>query len=130
MSVGDVFGDCLARIRNAQMARLLYVEVIRSGTVLAFCNIMKDEGYILDFNKTDCGRLVAVRLRYSDCGVPAIRAMRRISKPGCRVYVPSKRVAMLYRGLGLQILSTPEGVMPAYVAKERNLGGEVLCNVF
>lgn len=130
MSVYDVFGDGITRIRNGQMARLFSVNLLYSKMVISFCEIMKAEGYISGFDKSENERVIKVHLKYTQEGTPVIREIKRVSKLGCRSYVGKSEIGMLYRGLGIYILSTSKGVMQSYRAKEMGIGGEVLCSVF
>lgn len=130
MSVNDTLGDGLTRIRNGQMARLPMVGLIYSKMVVALCGIMQDEGYITSFDVQSDRRSILVKLRYTTDGVPVIRSIKRISKPGCRVYVSKDKIGVFYRGLGIKVLSTSKGVMQSYKAKKIGVGGEALCSLF
>lgn len=132
MSMNDPLGDMLTRIRNGQQARKAVITCPWSKLHEAVCNVLVDEGYIrgfkivdLDNNKKD----MQIELKY-DAGQPVIRELKRISTPGRRVYTQIKGLQQFYNGLGIKILSTPQGVMADHKAKAANVGGEVLCQVF
>lgn len=132
MSINDPLGDLLTRIRNGQQARLSAVSTPASKLRANVLDVLKREGYIRDYNvtKNDNGSSeISVELKYSE-GQPVIREIKRISKPGRRVYTQIKDVPRVYNGLGISILSTPRGVLSDKEAREANVGGEVLCRVF
>lgn len=132
MSMNDPLGDMLTRIRNAQNAKLAVTKAPYSKLQEAVCNVLTDEGFIrgckvveLENNKKE----LQIELKY-DAGQPSIRELKRISTPGRRVYAQIKGLGQFYNGLGVKILSTPQGVMADHKAKAANVGGEVLCQVF
>jgi len=130
--VNDPIGDLLTRIRNGQAARLAKISSPASKHRVSLVQVLKDEGYIRDFSivKQDNGLSdLIVELKYVETQ-PAIREIKRVSKPGRRVYTQIKDVPRVYNGLGISILSTPRGVMSDKAAREANVGGEVLCRVF
>ena len=134
MPVNDPVGDFLTRIRNAIMARHAYVEVPASKLLKAICDVLLDQGYIRGYRwvstKNNQGKLV-IALKYDPVtGQPAIRELKRISKPGRRIYVRAKDLMRVYNNLGIAILSTSQGIMTEKEARRRNIGGEVLCYVF
>ncbi len=132
MAMNDPLGDMLTRIRNAQMRRRPKVVTPASylrGNVL---DVLQEEGYIRGYTRIDKKNGTSefeIELKYSN-GQPAIREISRVSKPGRRVYRPVRDLRAVANGLGVAILSTPKGVMPDWRAREENVGGEVLCNVF
>jgi small subunit ribosomal protein S8 len=132
MSVTDPLGDMLTRIRNAQMRRKSKVTTPGSrirGNVL---DVLKDEGYIRGYSTTDFGNgrtEFEIELKYHE-GLPVIREIERVSKPGRRVYAAVDAMPRVANGLGITIVSTPKGVMADHAAREANVGGEVLCKVF
>lgn len=130
MFVNDVLSDMIARINNAQQARLTQSKVIKSKLSLAVLSILKEEGFIDSFeeNKDDNNFLI-IDLKY-DMGKPIINVLRRVSKPGRRAYSSIVDLPKFYNGLGVTILSTPKGVLADYKARDLNVGGEVLCVVF
>ena len=132
MSVNDPISDMLTRIRNAGMARQTETTMPSTKILVAIANILKNEGYIVDFNvieKTPQNQLV-VKLSYGPDKRHAIREIKRISKPGLRVYAGKEELPRVRSGLGIAIVSTPEGVLTGYEARRRGIGGEVLCTVW
>ena len=132
MTMSDPLGDMLTRIRNAQNARKNTVVIPFSKFHMAVCNVLKDEGFIREFKDEDLEnnkKQIVVGLKY-DHGNPIIQEIDRISKPGRRIYSKADSIPRTYNGLGVTILSTSRGVMPDYIARKSNLGGEVLCRVF
>ncbi len=132
MSVNDPISDMLTRIRNAGMARKTETTMPSTKILVAIANILKNEGYIVDFNvieKTPQNQLV-VKLSYGPDKRHAIREIKRISKPGLRVYAGKEELPRVRSGLGIAIVSTPEGVLTGYEARRRGIGGEVLCTVW
>ncbi|MFN7112952.1 MAG: 30S ribosomal protein S8 [Alphaproteobacteria bacterium] len=132
MYISDPVGDLLTRIRNGQAARLSSVHSPASKLRVNLLEVLKREGYIRDYAITekDGGKSeLNIELKYSE-GQPVIREIKRVSKPGRRVYTQIKDVPRVYNGLGISILSTPRGVLSDREAREANVGGEVLCRVF
>lgn len=132
MFISDPIGDLLTRIRNGQAARLTSVHSPASKLRVSLLEVLKREGYIRDYAVTqkDGGKSeLNIELKYSE-GQPVIREIKRVSKPGRRVYSQIKDVPRVYNGLGISILSTPRGVLSDREAREANVGGEVLCRVF
>ena len=132
MSVNDPIGDMLTRIRNAQERGKSKVAVPHSKLRENVLNVLQGEGFIRGFAVVQQGNNKAeieVELKYFD-GAPVIRELQRVSKPGRRVYVSVSTLPTVYNGLGISILSTPKGVMSDSRAREENVGGEVICNVF
>jgi small subunit ribosomal protein S8 len=132
MSMNDPLGDMLTRIRNAQQRRRGTVATPGSKLRGRVLDVLKSEGYIRDYSQTDAGNgrtEFSIELKYHD-NQPVIRTIRRVSKPGRRVYAGVDSVPRVADGLGVTILSTPQGVMADHEARERNVGGEVLCTVF
>ncbi len=129
MNLSDPIADMLTRIRNAVAVRHDAVLVPGSNPKLALARIMKDEGFIEDFEILRSGpqRTLRVRLKYGDRKEPAISGLKRVSKPGLRVYVGSKKIPRLYGGIGVAIISTSQGVMTGSEARRRGIGGEYLC---
>ena len=132
MSMSDPLGDMLTRIRNGQRASKSDVLSPASklrGNVL---EVLKREGYIRGFRQSEISQGISeikIELKYHD-GAPVIREIRRVSKPGRRVYSKIKDLPRVYNGLGISILSTPQGVLSDSEARAANVGGEVLCMVF
>lgn len=128
----DPIADMLTRIRNALKARHPKVDVPASRLKMDIARILKDEGYITNFKLADDGakRSIRIYLKYTPGNVPVISRIERVSRPGCRVYVGSKQVPRVLGGLGVNILTTPRGVMTGSAARKENVGGEVLCQVW
>jgi len=132
MTMTDPLGDMLTRIRNAQMRRQSKVSTPSSKLRENVLGVLQSEGYIRGFATVDHGDGKAeleIELKYYD-GEPVIRTIERVSKPGRRVYASVKNIPRVKNGLGVSILSTPKGVMSDAEAREQNVGGEVLCQVF
>lgn len=130
MFVNDVLSDMIARINNAQNASLAEAKVINSKLSKNVLNILKNEGFIEDFSedKENKNQLI-ITLKY-DLGKPIINVLKRISKPGRRVYSKIGDLPKYFNGLGIGIISTPKGVIADYEARKLNVGGEILCVVF
>ena len=132
MSMTDPLGDMLTRIRNAYGRNKSSCLTPASRLRARVLEVLKSEGYIRDFSQTDFenGKSeISIELKYFD-GKPVVREISRVSKPGRRVYVSAKSIPSVANGLGISILSTPKGVMADHEAREQNVGGEVLCQVF
>jgi small subunit ribosomal protein S8 len=130
--VNDPVGDMLTRIRNGQQRRRNVVQTPGSRLRASVLDVLKSEGYIRDYATTDHGNgrtEFAIELKYYD-GKPVIRSIQRVSKPGRRVYSSVGELPRVADGLGITIVSTPQGVMADHEARERNVGGELLCKVF
>ena len=132
MSTSDPVADMLTRIRNAAQARHPKVDVPSSKLKMEIARILKEEGFIMNFKLAEDGnkRSIRIYLKYTPGGVPVISRIERISRPGCRNYVGSKEVPRVLGGLGINILTTPRGVMTGASARKENVGGEVLCQVW
>jgi small subunit ribosomal protein S8 len=132
MSVNDPLGDLLTRIRNAQMRGKSTVRTPASKLRVWVLDVLKDEGYIRGYERVksaDGHDELEVSLKYFE-GAPVIRELRRVSKPGRRVYLGVKELPSVRNGLGVAIVSTSKGVMTDASARAANVGGEVLCTVF
>lgn len=132
MSMTDPLGDMITRIRNAAMRRKTSLNTPGSRLRANVLEVLQSEGYIRGYTVTEHenGRSeIDIELKYFD-GEPAIKKIERISKPGRRVYSSVATLPRVANGLGVSILSTPQGVMSDHDARERNLGGEILCQVF
>ena len=130
--MNDPIGDMLTRIRNAQMRGKSTVSTPASKLRVWVLDVLADEGYIRGYEKTssdDGHGAIEISLKYFD-GIPVIRELKRISKPGRRVYLGVKDIPQVRRGLGVSIVSTPQGVMSDANARAKNVGGEVICTVF
>jgi small subunit ribosomal protein S8 len=128
----DPIADMLTRIRNAIMARHDYTDVPASRLKLDIARVLKREGFIKGYEVRGEGpkKTLRIYLAYTEKGEPLISGLQRVSKPGLRIYVRRKEIPRVYGGLGIAILSTPQGVMTGQEAWRRNLGGEVLCYVW
>ncbi len=128
----DPIADMLTRIRNASKAKHEKVDIPSSKLKMEVAKILKDEGYIKNLKLVKDRRqgLIRVYLKYSDEELPVITGIKRISKPGCRVYAKSEAIPRVLRGLGIAILSTPKGIQTGKQAQKDNVGGEVLCHVW
>ena len=132
MSMTDPIADLLTRIRNALLARHATVAIPASRMKLAIVKILRQEGYIDDFelDETTGHGLIAVRLKYESGGRKAITGLERVSRPGRRIYRGKDEIPNVLDGLGITILSTSKGVMTGRSCREQGVGGEVLCNVW
>ena len=128
----DPIADLLTRIRNALVAGHESVQVPASKMKIAIVRVLRKEGFIKDFEVVRDGvrRTIRIDLAYSGRKQPTISGLRRVSKPGLRVYVQKREIPRVYGGLGIAILTTPQGVMTGQEAWRRQVGGEVLCYVW
>jgi small subunit ribosomal protein S8 len=132
MSMSDPIGDMLTRIRNGQQAGKSVVVSPASRMRERVLSVLEREGYIRGFSRADFARgksELSIELKYFE-GEPVIRRIERVSKPGRRVYSSIKDMPRVENGLGISIISTPRGVMSDNEAREANVGGEVICQVF
>jgi small subunit ribosomal protein S8 len=132
MSVNDPISDMLTRIRNAGLARQAETSMPSTKVLVAIAKILKDEGYIADYRVVERrpqDQLV-IGLRYGPDKRHTIREIRRVSKPGLRVYAGKDDIPRVRSGLGIAIVSTTQGVLTGFEARRRGIGGEVLCTVF
>lgn len=134
MSISDPVADMITRIRNGQQARRAYVTCSVSKLRKGILDVLKKEGFITDFTEEESGENssfpeLKIFLKYHE-GTPVIKEIKRVSKPGRRVYSSIKKLPKNYNGLGISIVSTPSGVMSDYDARQANVGGEILCSVF
>ncbi len=132
MSVTDPVADLLARIRNAVGARHSKLDVPASRLKQEICRILKEEGYIASFKMVDEGgrRVLRLQLKYGPDNESVISHLMRISRPGCRVYVGRNEIPRVLGGMGINILTTPKGVMTGRRARREGVGGEILCEVW
>jgi small subunit ribosomal protein S8 len=128
----DPIADMLTRIRNGSKAKLEKVDIPSSKLKLEIAKILKDEGYIKNLKMVKDRRqgVIRVYLKYTDEELPVIQGIKRVSRPGCRVYVGNEAIPKVLAGLGVAILSTPKGIQTGKQAKKDNMGGEVLCHVW
>ena len=130
--ISDPIADMLTRVRNALKARFQKVDVPASKLKTELARILKDEGYILNYKIVDEGNHKAIRvyLKYTAANQPVISHIERVSRPGCRVYVGSTESPKGLGGLGVNILTTPKGVMTGKSARKEGVGGELLCQIW
>lgn len=130
MSMTDPIADMLTRIRNGQKARKLSVSMPASKEKAAVARVLKDEGYITDFDTTGEGpkKTLSVELKYFE-GAPVIENVKRVSKPGLRIYRGKEELPTVLGGLGIAIVSTSAGVLSDREARKQGVGGEVICVV-
>ncbi|MBX6343029.1 MAG: 30S ribosomal protein S8 [Thermomicrobiaceae bacterium] len=132
MTVNDPIADMLTRIRNAGMARKSETSMPASKILVAIASILKEEGYIRDFRVEERRPrpILHIELKYGPDRRHAIRELKRVSKPGLRVYAGKDEIPLVKNGLGIAIVSTPQGVLSSHQARRRGIGGEVLCTVW
>jgi small subunit ribosomal protein S8 len=132
MNISDPIADMLTRVRNGLKARHPKVDVPASKLKGEIARILKDEGYILNYKIVDEGPHKAIRvyLKYTAANTPVISHLERVSRPGCRVYVGKGDIPKVLGGLGVNILTTPKGVMTGKMARKEGVGGELLCSVY
>jgi small subunit ribosomal protein S8 len=128
----DPIADMLTRVRNALIARHAKVDVPASRLKNEIARILREEGYILNYKLTEEGskKFIRLYLKYMPSNLPVISRIERVSRPGCRVYVGSKEIPRILGGLGINILTTPKGVMTGNSARKEGVGGEVLCQIW
>jgi len=132
MAIADPIGDMITRIRNAQMRQLNKVIVPNSKFRIKVLDILKQEGFIINYKSSadlDKKFNISVELKYSN-GEPVIKEIKRISKPGRRIYAKASSIPKIQNGLGLAIVSTSKGIMTDNEARNKNIGGEIICRVF
>ena len=132
MSMTDPISDLLTRMRNALLAKHDRLDVPHSKLKRNICSLLKDEGFIEDFEVVESPPqdVIRVFLRYNREGVPAARLLRRVSKPGRRVYRGADDIKPVLNGLGLAIVSTSKGLLSDRQAREQRIGGEILCELW
>ncbi|MFO8101658.1 MAG: 30S ribosomal protein S8 [Dehalococcoidia bacterium] len=130
MSTTDPIADMLTRIRNANMVGANFALIPSSKVKISIAKILKDEGFIKDYEvvKGDMPQMVIkTYLKYADDRSPVLKSLKRVSKPGLRVYVSNGEIPRIHGGLGIAIISTPKGIMTGKQAWQKGVGGEVLC---
>ena len=130
----DPIADMLTRIRNANSMKYKTVNIPHSKVKVEILNVLKNEGYIEGFeekrNETSHRKEIIVTLKYIGSKERVIQGLKRISKPGLRVYAEANKLPKVLNGLGIAVVSTSKGIMSDVEAKEQNVGGEILCRVF
>ncbi len=128
----DPIADMLTRVRNAMQARHPKVDVPASRLKVEIARILKEEGYIINFKVAEEGvkKVIKIYLKYQTDNSPVITAIERVSRPGCRHYVGKGDIPRVQGGLGINILTTPQGVMTGKTAHKEGVGGELLCRVW
>ncbi|MCL2538787.1 MAG: 30S ribosomal protein S8 [Oscillospiraceae bacterium] len=132
MNITDPIADLLTRIRNASDAKHPTVEIPASNIKKSISRILVDEGYVKSMKVTEDNKqgMIKLTLKYGEDRSPAISGLRRVSKPGLRIYTSCEKMPKVLRGLGIAIVSTPKGVMTDKQARKENVGGEVLAFVW
>ena len=132
MQITDSIGDMLTRIRNANSAKHETVSVPASNMKKAIAQILVDEGYIKNYKIIEDGKqgVIKVTLKYTDGKTPVITGLRRVSKPGLRIYSNAEDMPKVMKGLGIAIISTSKGVMTDREARKQHIGGEVLAYIW
>ena len=131
MSLSDPIADMLTRIRNALRIRSNSVVIRASKICEGIAGVLKQEGYILDFDKIDDGKqgIIRISLKYDENGEPIIQTIKRESKPGRRLYSTADKLPHVLNGLGISIVSTNKGVLSDRSCRKEKVGGEILCTV-
>ena len=132
MTFADPIGDMITRIRNAQMRTLYNVKIPSSKFRAKILEVLKQEGYISNYtilSDADSKGSLSIDLKYNN-GLPVIKEIKRISKPGRRIYAKATSIPKIQNGLGLAIVSTSKGIMTDNDARNKNIGGEIICRVF
>jgi len=132
MSMSDTIADMLTRVRNALMASYDTVDIPTSRLKINIAKILKSEGFIKNY-KIMANRqhgIIRIFLKYDENGDPIIGGLKRVSKPSCRIYSGSDSIPQVLNGFGVNILSTPKGVMTDKQARKMHVGGEILCSVW
>ena len=132
MQITDTIADLLTRIRNANSAKHDSVEIPASNLKKSICQILVDEGYVKNFTVIEDGKqgVIRVTLKYGEGKTRTIEGLRRVSKPGLRIYASCKDIPKVRNGLGIAIISTSKGLMTDKKARKENIGGEVLAFVW
>ena len=132
MTTSDPIADMLTRVRNALIARHPKVDVPASKLKSDIARILKEEGYIMNYKLAEEGtrKVIKIYLKYTPANLPVISKIERVSRPGCRVYLGSKEIPRVLGGMGINIVTTPRGVMTGSAARKEGVGGEILCQVW
>lgn len=128
----DPIADMLTRIRNAVSIERPFVDIPTSHEKVGIAQVLQREGYIWDFEIVDEKpvKVLRVNLKYGPNGEPIIQEIRRISKPGCRVYKKSRELPVILEGMGISVVSTSQGILSNREAQTKGVGGEVLCSIY
>jgi small subunit ribosomal protein S8 len=128
----DPIADMLTRIRNGLQARHQKVHVPSSKLKVSIARILKEEGYIGNYKRSDgAGKpVLTLFLKYGPAGEKVLTSLKRVSRPGCRIYVGKQEIPRVLGGLGINVLSTSSGIMTGKEARKRGFGGEILCDVY
>ena len=132
MTLADPIGDMITRIRNAQLRELYHVKIPNSKFRAKILEVLKQEGYISNYKQLSDSKnksSLMVDLKYYN-GSPVIKEIKRVSKPGRRIYAKATSIPKIQNGLGLAIISTSKGIMSDNDARVKNVGGEIICRVF
>ncbi len=132
MSMSDPLADMLTRIRNATMVGFEAIEMPSSTVKVSVAKVLKDEGYITDYQVTDSGvsKNLKIDLKYGPNNEPVITGIKRVSKPGLRKYAKADEIPKVLNGMGVAIVSTSKGVVSDKTARDLNSGGEIICEVW
>jgi len=132
MSLTDPIGDMLTRIRNAILAKKKEVSIPSSRMKVEISKVLKEEGYIQNFKVIDDNKqgILSITLSYTDDNQSVITGLRRVSKPGCRIYCKRESIPKVLQGLGIVIVSTSKGITTGKKCEEAGVGGEVLCYIW
>jgi small subunit ribosomal protein S8 len=132
MNMTDPIADMITRIRNGVRARLPKIDVPSSKLKVEIARILKDEGYVANFKSVEDDKqgMIRIFLKYGPGMEQVITDLHRVSRPGCRIYCGKDQIPRVYGGLGINILSTPKGLMTGRAATQAGVGGEILCNVW
>lgn len=132
MSMTDPLADMLTRIRNANMGNHSKVDIPASRMKMSLAKILKNEGYIKNYKliKEQGHRIIRIYLKYDEAYQGVIRGLKRLSKPGRRVYVKNKDIPYVLNGMGIAVLSTSNGILTDREARKQNVGGELLCSIW
>ena len=132
MNITDPIADLLTRIRNASQARHATVDVPASNMKKAIAQILVEEGYVKSYTVAEDNKqgVITITLKYTETGAPVITGLRRVSKPGLRIYTSCEDMPKVMNGLGIAIVSTSKGIMTDKKARRENVGGEVLAFVW
>jgi len=132
MSMSDPLADMLTRIRNGLQAGFPSVKAPASRLKAGVCEVLKSEGYIVDYSREEDGKqgILTITLKYTGDRKPVIQGLKRVSKPSLRTYTGAQNMRVVRSGLGISVVSTPKGVMTGRKARRENVGGEILCEVW